>query len=119
MDESTVQGNAKPGAYPNADRANIFGTLLLQFYQNPPGTPGRVEAYNGLMALSYPKWSKDKKFHELYDHHQKDGVVEDHEMHRLVMELCRVMDDIGTWDWPGVPDDNGRYVEEIIATTPE
>lgn len=102
MAEETVQGNAKPGAYPNADRANIFGTLLLQFYQT--GGDARAQAYEGLFALTYPKTKKDKEFMLLYEGLSKDGTVTVEEMHRLVMEMCRVMDDIGTWDWHQAPD---------------
>jgi hypothetical protein len=97
MADEPVQSNAKPGAYPNADRANIFGTLLLQFYQT--GGDARAQAYEGLFALTYPKTKKDKDFMELYKEVQKDGGVDAAEMHRLVMEMVRVMDDIGTWDW--------------------
>lgn len=97
MVEEAVQSNAKPGAYPNADRANIFGTLLLQFYQS--GGDARAQAYEGLFALTYPKTKRDKEFMTLYESVRKDGSVTIEEMHRLVMEMCRVMDDIGTWDW--------------------
>lgn len=97
MQDGPVQGNAKPGAYPNADRANIFGTLLLQFYQS--GGDARAQAYEGLFALTYPKTKKDAVFMELYEQLRRDGTVSVQDMHRLVMEMCRVMDDIGTWDW--------------------
>lgn len=102
MAEETVQGNAKPGAYPNADRANVFGTLLLQFYQN--GGDARAQAYEGLFALTYPKTKRDKDFMALYETVSKGGTVTVQEMHRLVMEMCRVMDDIGTWDWHQAPE---------------
>lgn len=94
-----LQPNAKPGAYPFGDRANLFGTFLVQFHQNPRDSDLRVQAYEAMLAITYPKARKDQEFMRLYDSVRGDGVVEDGEMVRLVMEMCRVLDDLGTWDW--------------------
>lgn len=113
MDAPGNQANAKPGAYPHADRANVFGIFLLQFYQSMGDA--RAQAYEGLFALTYPKTKKDTEFMTLYNGLRKEGTVDLNDMHRLVMEMCRVMDDIGTWDWARVPDD---YPEVELATSP-
>lgn len=96
-----AQRNAKPGTYPNADRANIFGTLFMQFCQNEGKL--RAQAFNGMRSVVYPiaLRRKDTEYMRLYDEAAKDGFVEDAEMERLVMEMHRVMDDSDLWTYSG------------------
>jgi|ERR1051325_658654 hypothetical protein len=104
--------NARPGSYPNADRSNLFGTYHLQFYQNTG--PARSSAFMGMFSLINNKLRKDKDFMEMYEKAAKDGEITDEEMHRLVIEMCRVMDQIGTWDYDDGPDDD----EEVLVPAP-
>lgn len=106
--EPTAQG--KPGAYPNADRANLFGTLLLQFYQHDG--PFRARAFEGLCALTFAKWRHDDVFKKEYARASRDGKVTDAEMQVLVLELCRIMDDYGMWDWGQIPEGDATIAGE-------
>jgi hypothetical protein len=104
--------NAKPGPYPNADRSNLFGTYHLQFYQNTG--PARSAAFMGMFSLTNAKLRRDAKFMAMYEKAAKEGNIDEEEMHRLVIEMCRVMDEMGTWDYDDGPDDD----EEVLVPSP-
>lgn len=103
MDANPVEANAKPGAYPYADRANLYGTFLIQYYNPQMDEVGLERAFNGLLTIAWPKARRDKEFVDLYDSvTTRDGrrqTLKPEDRTRLVIELTRVMDDLGTWDW--------------------
>lgn len=112
-----VKRNSKAGPYPNADRNNLFGTLLLQFYQ----AEGRLrgQAFEGMIAITTDKCRKDAEFNRLYQAASKDGTIDEFEMHRLVIEMCRVMGDGGAWDYTGTEFDEdyeaGATEEDVVS----
>lgn len=97
---SGVKANAKPGAYPYGDRANLFGMFLTQFFDRESSEAARARAYEGMLALTWPKARKNTGFMKKYEEAGRDGKVDYAEMHKLVIEMCVVLDELGTWDYP-------------------
>lgn len=121
-------GSPKPGTYPMADRANIFGTLFVGFYEKWNGG-GDMDAckptFRGIVNIAKSK--ADSKFNRHYhllvtaegghvgeptkdgdcpqpfDCKKKTLTIDD--MDAIVGECWQLMDRIGTYDYEQGPQD--------------
>lgn len=94
----------KSGAYPMADRANIFGTLYVTFYDKWNSGGGRDACWPTFEAILGIAFSKaDEQFHQAYERiSRSDGNPKNNlsliEMSAVVRECCALMDRIKTFD---------------------
>lgn len=95
----------KPGTFPMADRANIFGTLFVSFYDKW-NQGGGVDAcwptFAGLLAMARAR--ADDHFNQEYAAIVKPSKEQKRpltlvEMNEVVGECWALMDRMGTWDW--------------------
>lgn len=105
IEASTNDANTRPGPYPLADRANLFGTFLVQFHGGETQRK-QADGFWGMMSVVYPRARKDPIFMQLYQALIADRYSDEDEllknMKRLAMEATRIMDEMGTWDYPGL-----------------
>lgn len=118
-------GSPKAGPYPMADRANIFGTMYVSFYDrwNAGGTRDQCwPIFEGILGIAHSK--ADQKFKEAYRrlaYHGPDCLANQTgrcregahvdgapkrdlnlaEMSGIVREAWALMDRIGTYDYTG------------------
>jgi hypothetical protein len=111
-----VDANAKSGSFPNADRANLFGTLFLTFYSKWHDG-GDAEAcrptFRGALRIAASKADAEfeRNFHTIgHSAHGADCPLQCvkkpelsvDEMDAILGECWKLMDRIGTWDYKGL-----------------
>jgi hypothetical protein len=96
----------KAGSYPFADRANLFGTLYMSFYDRWNSGGNRDQCWPTFEGILGIAWSKaDQKFKDAYEKvAYKDGKPREltiQDMSSIVREAWALMDRIGTYDYTG------------------
>lgn len=121
-----IAGNSKPGPFPMADRANIFGTLFVSFYDKW-NSGGDVAActptFRGILAIAKSKADPDfeENYHILSTESHPCGGYESCDSKRktltiidmdaIVGECWNLMDRIGTWDYPAAEMDDAPIIQ--------
>lgn len=113
--------NPRKGVFPNADRANLFGTFYIEFYQTwrAQGSKARDACWPSFMgALGLAKSKADEDFKA-----KIDGLDFAHlsivDMNALMHEALSLMTRVGTYDYTGVEfadeyDDSTRE-EDVVS----
>jgi len=101
-------GGYKPGVFPYADEANLFGVLFVTFFEDARThgtTEGAWASFQGLLQWARAKAIKDPDFADAYDEITQGGkaTLRLNDMYEIAGLLKEALERRGLWDYNKLP----------------